>query len=95
MSRKPTSSHKDMPERPGGHTAGGEQRRPVEVIALFGPTASGKSAVAEATAELLGTEIVSADALQVYRGLPILTNQPTTPTRLVGIRWPGRCAWTS
>jgi tRNA dimethylallyltransferase len=57
-----------------------------EVVAVFGPTASGKSAVAEAVAERLGTEVVSADAMQVYRGLPILTNQPSTPTRLVGIR---------
>ncbi len=57
-----------------------------EVVAVFGPTASGKSAVAEAVAGRLGTEVVSADAMQVYRGLPILTNQPSTPTRLVGIR---------
>lgn len=57
-----------------------------EVVAVFGPTASGKSAVAEAVAGRLGTEVVSADAMQVYRGLPILTNQPPTPTRLVGIR---------
>jgi tRNA dimethylallyltransferase len=59
---------------------------PAEVIAVFGPTASGKSAVAEAVAARLQTEVVSVDALQVYRGLPILTNQPTHPTRLVGIR---------
>ena len=57
-----------------------------EVVAVFGPTASGKNAVAEAVAGRLGTEVVSADAMQVYRGLPILTNQPPTPTRLVGIR---------
>jgi tRNA dimethylallyltransferase len=57
-----------------------------EVVAIFGPTASGKSAVAEIVAEQLGTEVVSADALQVYRGLPILTNQPEEPTRLVAIR---------
>jgi tRNA dimethylallyltransferase len=57
-----------------------------EVIAIFGPTASGKSDVAEALAERLGTEVVSADALQVYRGLPILTNQSPRPTRLVAIR---------
>ncbi len=56
-----------------------------EVVAVFGPTASGKSAVAEVLARHLGTEIVSADALQVYRGLPILTNQPGWPTRLVAI----------
>ncbi len=58
-----------------------------EVIAVFGPTASGKSAVAEALADRLGTEVVSADAMQAYRGLPILTNQPDRCTRLVGI-WP-------
>lgn len=57
-----------------------------DVVAVFGPTASGKSAVAEALADRLETEVVSADALQVYRGLPILTNQPTRPTRLVAIR---------
>lgn len=57
-----------------------------EVYAVFGPTASGKSAVAELLASRLGTEVVSADALQVYRGLPVLTNQPRRPTRLVGIR---------
>ncbi len=56
-----------------------------EVLALFGPTASGKSAVAHELATRLRTEVVSADALQVYKGLPILTNQSTaTPARLVG-----------
>jgi len=58
----------------------------VEVVAIFGPTASGKSAVARRVAEALGTDVVSADALQVYRGLPILTNQPADSTRLVAIR---------
>ena len=57
-----------------------------EVVAVFGPTASGKSAVAEELADRLATEVVSADALQVYRGLPILTNQPERPTQLVAIR---------
>ena len=57
-----------------------------DVVAIFGPTASGKSAVARLVAERLDTDVVSADALQVYRGLPILTNQPAEPTRLVGIR---------
>jgi tRNA dimethylallyltransferase len=59
----------------------------IEVLALFAPTASGKTAVAEALADRLGTEVVSADAMQVYAGLPILTNQPDRPTRLVGV-WP-------
>ena len=57
------------------------------VIAIFGPTASGKSAVAEALTQLIPADIVSADAMQAYRGLPILTNQPERPTRLTAI-WP-------
>jgi tRNA dimethylallyltransferase len=55
------------------------------VLAIFGPTAAGKSAAAEALAERVPAELVAADAMQAYRGLPILTNQPTYPTRLVGI----------
>jgi tRNA dimethylallyltransferase len=55
------------------------------VLAIFGPTASGKSAVAEAVTRRIPAEIVSADSMQVYRGLPVLTNQPRTPTRLTGI----------
>ncbi len=56
-------------------------------VGLFGPTASGKSAVAEALVDRLPADVISADAMQAYRGLPILTNQPARPTRLVGI-WP-------
>src|SRR3954447_13466392 len=58
----------------------------VAVIAVFGPTASGKPAVAEEVAGRGGTGVVSCDAMQGYRGLPILTNQPSRPTALVGIR---------
>ena len=60
---------------------------PRNVVAIFGPTASGKTAVAEAVADLVAGEVVSADSMQVYRGLPLLTAQPARPTRLVGI-WP-------
>jgi tRNA dimethylallyltransferase len=55
------------------------------VIAIFGPTASGKTAVAEAIARRIPAEVVSADSMQVYRGLPILTSQPASPVRLVAI----------
>jgi tRNA dimethylallyltransferase len=55
------------------------------VLAVFGPTASGKTAVAEALTERIPAEIVSADSMQVYRGLPVLTAQPEKPTRLVAI----------
>ena len=54
----------------------------MRVLAIFGPTASGKSAVAEAVARLVSAELVSADAMQVYRGVPLLTNQ--SEARLVG-----------
>ncbi len=57
----------------------------MSVIAIYGPTASGKSAVAEEIAGRIDAELVSADSMQVYRGLPILTNQSDFPTRLVGI----------
>jgi tRNA dimethylallyltransferase len=59
----------------------------VLVIGLFGPTASGKSDVAAAVTELIPSEVVSADAMQVYDGVPILTNRASKPERLVGI-WP-------
>jgi len=60
---------------------------PKTVLAIFGPTASGKTSVAEAVAARVDGEVVSADSMQAYRGLPILTAQPSRPTRLVGV-WP-------
>jgi tRNA dimethylallyltransferase len=59
----------------------------VVVVGIFGPTASGKSDVAAALTELVLADVVSADAMQVYDGLPILTNRSAHPERLVGI-WP-------
>lgn len=56
------------------------------VLAIFGPTASGKTAVAVAIAARIPAELVAADSMQVYRGLPVLTNQDAG-ARLVGI-WP-------
>lgn len=46
---------------------------PGPVIAIVGPTASGKSALAERIAVELGTSVVSVDAMQVYRGMDIGT----------------------
>ena len=46
-------------------------------IALVGPTASGKTAVGIHLAARLGAEIVSADSMQVYRGMDIGTAKPT------------------
>jgi len=53
----------------------------METIFLVGPTAVGKSAVALELAERLGAEIVSADSMQVYRGLDIGTAKPTSEER--------------
>ena len=47
---------------------------------IVGPTASGKSEIAADVAARCGAEIVSADAFQIYRGLPILTAQPDAAT---------------
>ena len=63
-----------------------EDSRRRAVLAIFGPTASGKSAVAAEVARRVPAEPIAADAFQVYRGLPLLTAQPAEPTRLVGIR---------
>jgi tRNA dimethylallyltransferase len=46
------------------------------VLAIVGPTATGKSALAMALASTLGGEIVNSDALQVYRGFDIGTAKP-------------------
>lgn len=51
------------------------------VIALVGPTAVGKSAIAVELAGLLGAEIVSCDSMQVYRHMPVLTQSPTHAQR--------------
>jgi tRNA dimethylallyltransferase len=58
---------------------------PRRVLALFGPTASGKTAVAGILRELLGAEVISADSAALYAGVPILTAAPDYPSRLVGV----------
>ena len=65
-------------------------------LALVGPTASGKSAVALAAAEALGdVEIVSVDSMQVYRGMDVGTAKPTpaeqaaVPHHLLDLAEPG------
>lgn len=63
-------------------------------IAIAGPTASGKSALAMRIAELLPAEIISVDSAQVYRGMDIGTAKPTAaerarvPHHLIDIREP-------
>ena len=51
------------------------------LVAVVGPTAVGKTAVGVALAERLGGEIVSADAVAVYRGLDIGAAKPDAAER--------------
>jgi len=51
--------------------------RPGPVLAVVGPTAAGKTALALELAPRLGAEVVSADAMLVYRGMDIGTAKPT------------------
>jgi tRNA dimethylallyltransferase len=55
------------------------------LLALFGPTASGKTAVAGILRERLGATVVSADSAAVYDGLPVITAAPSYPAELVGM----------
>lgn len=59
-----------MPERPTSR-----------VIVILGPTAGGKSDLAMELARRLGGEIVSADSMQVYRGMNIGTAKPSEAER--------------
>lgn len=51
------------------------------MLALVGPTASGKTEAAIVVAEALGAEIVSVDSMVVYRGMDIGTAKPTPVQR--------------
>ena len=47
------------------------------VVAVGGPTATGKTALAVHLARAFGGEVISADSMQVYRGLDIGTAKAT------------------
>ncbi|MGY1858125.1 tRNA (adenosine(37)-N6)-dimethylallyltransferase MiaA [Modestobacter sp. SYSU DS0290] len=51
------------------------------VVAVVGPTATGKTALAVALAQRLGGEVVNADSMQLYRGMDIGTAKPTAAER--------------
>ena len=53
----------------------------IKVLAVTGPTASGKTSLAILLAEALGGEIVSLDSMQVYRGMDIGTAKATLEER--------------
>ncbi|MDO4562792.1 MAG: tRNA (adenosine(37)-N6)-dimethylallyltransferase MiaA [Clostridia bacterium] len=49
----------------------------IKLVAVVGPTASGKSALAMELAEKFGGEIISADSMQIYKGMDIGTAKPS------------------
>ena len=51
------------------------------LICICGPTASGKTALSVALAQQLHTEMISADSMQIYRGMDIGTAKPTEAER--------------
>ena len=53
----------------------------IRAIAITGPTASGKTGLSLALAERLGAEIISADSMQLYRGMDIGTAKATREER--------------
>jgi tRNA dimethylallyltransferase len=59
--------------------------RPLEIIFLTGPTASGKTQVALLLAKKINAEIISCDSMQVYKSMDILTSKPLLKQHLVSI----------
>jgi tRNA dimethylallyltransferase len=51
------------------------------ILVILGPTASGKSELAQRVAREAGSEILSVDSMQVYRGMDIGTAKPTQAER--------------
>ena len=51
------------------------------MVAIGGPTATGKTALSVALAKEFGGEVVNADSMQIYRGLDIGTAKPTAEER--------------
>jgi tRNA dimethylallyltransferase len=51
------------------------------VVAVVGPTATGKTALAVALARRLGGEVVNADSMQLYRGMDVGTAKPDATER--------------
>lgn len=67
-----------------------------KIVFLTGPTAVGKTEIAVALAKKINGEIVSCDSMQVYKKMPIISNQPdafirkTVPYHLTGIISPSK-----
>lgn len=54
-----------------------EQKNKPRVLAVVGPTASGKTGLGVELAKLYGGEVISADSMQIYKGMDIASAKPT------------------
>ncbi len=60
----------------------------LDIIAIVGPTASGKTTLAVALAKRIGTEIISADSRQLYKGMDIGTGKDLAEYTIDGVTIP-------
>jgi len=64
------------------------KREKYNLIVILGPTASGKTRIAARLARDLGSEIISADSRQVYRGMDLGTGKDTSEFLVDGVTIP-------
>ena len=75
-----------------------EKKALLPLVAIVGPTASGKSALGVKFAEQFGGEVVACDSTQLYRGFDIGTAKPSAaerrgiPHHLIDVLWPNENA---
>ena len=55
--------------------------KPIKVVSVVGPTASGKTRLAVELAKHFNGEIISADSMQIYKGMTIATAKPDEAER--------------
>ena len=57
------------------------------VLAVVGPTASGKTWLGVELAKMYGGEVISADSMQIYKGMDIASAKPRTMSALQMTRY--------
>src|SRR5205807_1384204 len=94
-SPRPIPAHLSFCTRAASPLSMSESKTLLPLVAIVGPTASGKSALGVKIAERLGGEVVACDSTQLYRGFDIGTAKPTLaerrgiPHHLIDILGPG------
>jgi len=64
------------------------QEKPIDLLAIMGPTATGKTKLAAHLAHLMNAEIISADSRQVYRGMDLGTGKDLEDYIIGGVTVP-------